>query len=143
MRFDFGLLKARHDLTPKQFRASGIVILVLAAIILALVLLLTAALLVMGLNIEIPASLVPDGMRIDREEQAQAGSPGLFIFMGIFLTVLFAYGILALMQGVWQIMFASRNERVMKIMVWIVFAVVVAGAIASLAMGRMIGRVGQ
>ncbi|MGE0665320.1 MAG: hypothetical protein AB7O49_02075 [Sphingomonadales bacterium] len=142
MRIDFGLLRQRHDLTPAQFRTSGIICVVLAAAILALTLFLALALAVTGFDIDV-SGLMPDGMRVDREEQRQAGSPGLYIGMGLILTVLFAYGILALVQGIWQIVFRSRHERVITAMVWIVYSILLAGAVASLAMGRVIGLVGQ
>ncbi|MDP1748328.1 MAG: hypothetical protein Q8L22_02640 [Reyranella sp.] len=137
--FDFSIFRVRRQQTPKELRIGGGLLVVLGLFIGAGATLLGWAL----LELPIPAHWLPAGMRIERRPAGEGPSDLQWAGIAALTLCLLVFGTVSVLQGLLQLVLGRQSKALLRIMIVIGILFVVAGVVASVMLGRPIGRVGQ
>lgn len=137
--FDFSIFRVRRQQTPKELRWGGALLVVLGLFIVAG----GAGFAWLLLDLPIPAHWLPAGTRIEPVPPSERPSDLQRAGLAAITVCLLVFGTVSILQGLLQLVLGRQNKALLRIMIAIAILFVVAGVIASILLGRPIGRVGQ
>ena len=133
------LFEANPVMTPRAARWGGVVIILLSGMVLPI----TAFLLVIVLEVPIPANLLPEGVRYDGPLRSGPIWGKLLTAAGLVVGTVSLSAVVALLQGVWMAVLGRRNWVLLRVLMVLVGAILLAGVVSSVMLGRRFGQVGQ
>jgi len=133
------LFRADPVMTPRAARWGGVVILLLSVVTLPI----AAFLLVIVLEVPIPADWLPEGVRYDGPLRSGPVWGQMLTAPGLVVGTVSLSAVVGLLQGLWMAVLGRRNWVLLRVLMVLVAAVLLAGIVASVMAGRRFGQVGQ
>ncbi len=133
------LFEANPVMTSRAARWGGVVIILLSGVALTL----SAFLLVIVLEVPIPAGWLPEGVRYEGPPRDGPVWRQLLTLPGLLVGTVSMSALVGLLQGIWMAVLGRRNWVLLRVLMVLVGAILLAGVVASLMLGRRIGQVGQ